>query len=53
MSDEQWQRLVPLLPAKDHRTIINGILWVPGVSGQGLSGFVETKETAAVRSGHI
>ena len=37
LSDEQWQRLAPLLPAqqpptgrpaKDHRTIINGILWV-------------------------
>ena len=37
LNDEQWQRLVPLLPAqkpptvrpgKDHRTIINGILWV-------------------------
>ena len=37
LSEEQWQRLAPLLPAqkpptgrpsKDHRTIINGILWV-------------------------
>jgi transposase len=37
LSDEQWQRLCPLLPpqkprtgraAKDHRTIINGILWL-------------------------
>ena len=37
LTDEQWQGLVPLLPAqkgltgrpsKDHRTIINGILWV-------------------------
>lgn len=37
LSDEQWQQLAPLLPAqqpptgrpaKDHRTIINGILWV-------------------------
>ena len=37
LREEQWQRLSPLLPAqkpptgrpgKDHRTIINGILWV-------------------------
>ena len=37
LTDEQWRRLTPLLPArkpsterpsKDHRTIINGILWV-------------------------
>jgi transposase len=37
LSDQQWQQLQPLLPpqkpttgrpAKDHRTIINGILWV-------------------------
>ena len=37
LTDEQWQQLQPLLPpqkpttgrpAKDHRTIINGILWV-------------------------
>ena len=37
LSDEQWQRLAPLLsaqkpptgrPGKDHRAIINGILWV-------------------------
>jgi transposase len=37
LSNRQWQRLRPLLPpqkprtgrpAKDHRTIINGILWV-------------------------
>lgn len=36
LTDEQWQRLEPLLPpqrpargrpAKDHRTILNGILW--------------------------
>ncbi len=37
LSDEQWDRLAPLLPAqrprtgrpaKDHRTVLNGILWV-------------------------
>jgi transposase len=37
LSDEQWKRLEPLLPAQkprtgrpnvDHRQIINGILWV-------------------------
>ena len=37
LTDQQWQRLEPLLPAqkpktgrpgKDHRTVINGILWV-------------------------
>ena len=37
LTEEQWQRLAPLLPAqkprtgrpgKDHRAIINGILWV-------------------------
>ncbi len=37
LTDEQWQRLAPLLPPQrpwtgrpnhDHRTIINGILWV-------------------------
>lgn len=37
LSNEQWERLQPLLPpqkpktgrpAHDHRTIINGILWV-------------------------
>jgi transposase len=37
LSDQQWQQLQPLLPpqkpttgrpSKDHRTIINGILWV-------------------------
>jgi transposase len=37
LSDEQWQRLEPLLPAQkprtgrpnvEHRQIINGILWV-------------------------
>ena len=37
MSDRQWERLRPLLPpqkprtgrpAKDHRTILNGILWI-------------------------
>jgi transposase len=37
LSDEQWAKLAPLLPpqrpatgrpAKDHRTIINGILWL-------------------------
>ena len=37
LTDEQWERLRPLLPpqkpkrgrpARDHRTIINGILWV-------------------------
>ena len=37
MTDEQWQRLAPLLPpqrprtgrpARDHRTVLSGILWV-------------------------
>lgn len=36
LTDEQWARLEPLLPvrkprgrpAKDHRTIINGMLWI-------------------------
>ena len=37
LTNEQWKRLQPLLPpqkpwtghpAKDHRTIINGILWI-------------------------
>jgi transposase len=37
LSDEQWDRLASLLPAqrprtgrpaKDHRTVLNGILWV-------------------------
>lgn len=37
LTDEQWERLGPLLPpqkpqtgrpCKDHRTIINGILWI-------------------------
>lgn len=37
LTDEQWARLQPLLPpqrlrigrpAKDHRTIINGMLWI-------------------------
>jgi transposase len=37
LSDRQWERLGPLLPpqkprtgrpAKDHRTILNGILWI-------------------------
>ena len=37
LTDQQWQQLQPLLPpqkpttgrpARDHRTIINGILWV-------------------------
>ncbi len=37
LTDQQWQQLQPLLPlqkpptgrpAKDHRSIINGILWV-------------------------
>jgi transposase len=37
LTDQQWQQLQPLLPpqkpttgrpSKDHRTIINGILWV-------------------------
>jgi transposase len=37
LSDKQWERLRPLLPpqkprtgrpAKDHRTILNGILWI-------------------------
>ena len=37
LTDDHWRRLEPLLPAqkprtgrpgKDHRTVINGILWV-------------------------
>ncbi len=37
LTNEQWERLKPLLPpqkprtgrpAKDHRTVINGILWI-------------------------
>ncbi len=37
LKDEQWERLWPLLPpqkpkvgrpAKDHRQILNGILWI-------------------------
>ena len=37
LTDDQWERLAPLLPpqrprtgrpARDHRTILNGILWV-------------------------
>jgi transposase len=37
LTDEQWQRLAPLLPPerprtgrpnKDHRTVLNGILWI-------------------------
>lgn len=37
LSDEQWEQLVPLLPAEkprtgrpnlDHRMVVNGILWV-------------------------
>ena len=37
LSDEQWERLAPLLPpqrpahgrpANDHRTVLNGILWI-------------------------
>ena len=37
LTDEQWERLRPLLPpqkpktgrpAKDHRTVINGMLWI-------------------------
>jgi len=37
LTDAQWERLRPLLPpqkphigrpAKDHRTILNGILWI-------------------------
>ena len=37
LSNEQWERLKPLLPpqkphtgkpSKDHRTVINGILWI-------------------------
>ena len=37
LTDAQWERLAPLLPpqrpatgrpAKDHRTVLNGILWV-------------------------
>jgi transposase len=43
LTDEQWQRLQPLLPAekpstgrpnKDHRTVINGILWILGTGAQ-------------------
>lgn len=38
LTDDQWQQLAPLLPsqrprtgrpANDHRTVINGILWIP------------------------
>ncbi|MGI9176022.1 MAG: transposase, partial [Rhodothermales bacterium] len=37
LTDEQWQRIEPLLPAqkphtgrpgKDHREVINGVLWI-------------------------
>jgi transposase len=37
LTDDQWERLAPLLPpqrpatgrpARDHRTILNGILWI-------------------------
>lgn len=37
LTDDQWERLAPLLPpqrprtgrpAKDHRTVLNGILWI-------------------------
>lgn len=37
LSDEQWEQLAPLLPrqhpahgrpANDHRTVLNGILWI-------------------------
>jgi transposase len=37
LTEEQWQRLLPLLPlqkpsqgrpAKDHRTVVNAILWI-------------------------
>lgn len=37
LTDEQWERIMPLLPAqtpdtgrpaKDHRTVLNGILWI-------------------------
>jgi len=37
LTDEQWQRLAPLLPPQrprtgrpnqDHRTILDGILWI-------------------------
>lgn len=37
LTDEQWERLEPLLPpqkprtgrpSKDHRTVLNGILWI-------------------------
>lgn len=37
LTDEQWERLAPLLPPekpstgrpnKDHRTVVNGILWI-------------------------
>ncbi len=37
LTDDHWDRLAPLLPpqrpttgrpAKDHRTVLNGILWV-------------------------
>jgi transposase len=37
LTDAQWERLAPLLPpqqpptgrpAHDHRTVINGILWI-------------------------
>ena len=43
LTDEQWEKLQPLLPAqkprigrpnKDHRTIINGILWIMKTGAQ-------------------
>src|SRR5690348_5839117 len=43
LTEEQWQRLQPLLPAqkrhtgrpnKDHRAVINGILWILGTGAQ-------------------
>jgi transposase len=42
LSDSQWQRLAPLLPAnhrrggqwKDHRVMIDGVLWVLADGGR-------------------
>ena len=42
LTDEQWERLRPLLPPqkarrgrppKDHRQIVNGLLWLNRISG--------------------
>jgi transposase len=43
LTDEQWEKLEPLLPpqkprtgrpSKDHRTVINGILWIRKTGAQ-------------------